>query len=112
MLENETSNRPVLVPVTAEESRTTPVMPTPAPLPDAVSEIDLLKIEIAQEKAQKFKAQVDALTLQLDVTSAQFEQSKRDLDIIVAKMSMKYKVKGEDAYDKITGKITRKTSVP
>ena len=82
------------------------------PLPDTVSELDLLKIELGQEKTGRLGAQKDALTLQLNTISEQFEKSKGDLQQLVNEMSMKYKVSGQDSYDKVTGKITRKTAVP
>ena len=82
------------------------------PLPDAVSEMDLLKIELGQEKTGRLGAQKDALTLQLNQTTEQFEKARNDLQQLVNEMSSKYKVSGQDSYDKVSGKITRKTAVP
>jgi hypothetical protein len=80
-------------------------------LPDRVNETDLLRIELHQERAAKFAAQKDSLTLQLNDVTAQLKKSQEDLQILITELSAKYSVTGQDSYDKVTGKITRHTPV-
>jgi hypothetical protein len=81
-------------------------------LPTAVSENDLLRIELGQERNARLSAQKDALTLQLNEVNTQLKKSQDELQALVASLSTKYKVTGQDSYDRTTGKITRHTPVP
>lgn len=83
-----------------------------AVLPEFISETDLLRIELGQEKHQKFAAQKDALTLQLNQVTEQLTTAKANIDRLILELTAKYKVSGQDTYDKVTGKITRVTPVP
>jgi hypothetical protein len=81
-------------------------------LPTTVSENDLLRIELGQERAARLSAQKDALTLQINDIATQLKKAQDDLQALVASLSEKYKVTGQDSYDRTTGKITRQTPVP
>ena len=80
-------------------------------LPDLMSENDLLRIELFQERAGRLGAQKDALTLQLNEVSAQLKKSQDALQGLVTELSSKYRVSGNDTFDKTTGKITRHNPV-
>ena len=77
-------------------------------LPDVVSETDLLRIEVGQERQTRLIAQRDAAQLQLNDINRQIDEGQKNLTKLVNELSVKYKVKGEDTYDRTTGKITRK----
>ena len=81
-------------------------------LPDCISEMDLLKLELGQEKLAKYAAQKDSLTLQINTITEQLQKTQTELQQFVDTLGAKYMVSGEDSYDKVTGRITRKTAVP
>ena len=85
-----------------------PEVETPATLPNNLSEIDLLRLQITFEKIEKMEAQMGNLQLQLQMGQKEYQETLQTKNSLMSELMKKYVMNESDVVNRFTGIITRR----